>query len=112
MPYDYTVITHMNKLISYTKLNGLEEAIFIRQDDIIKFTRRKKKTIALQKRFPFFSISSISYTDLEYAVMDDNKKVVKHIYALESPTLLAKKFDLTYDKASSVDLIDDELAGN
>ena len=71
-------------------------------------SRKKKLQIKVIKSFPFIEISNIYITDLSY-IDDKNPKIVKHIYSRESPTLIAKKFGLSYEKTSNVDLVNDDL---
>ena len=71
-------------------------------------SRKKKLQIKIIKSFPFIKISNIYITDLSY-IDDKNQKIVKHIYSCESPTLMAKKFGIEYEKTSSEDLVNDDL---
>ena len=96
------------RTISYTKIDGCEEVVFIKQSNILKMSRKKKLQIKVIKSFPFIEISNIYITDLSY-IDDKNPKIVKHIYSRESPTLIAKKFGLSYEKTSNVDLVNDDL---
>ena len=96
------------RAISYTKIDGCEEVVFIKQSNILKMSRKKKLQIKITKSFPFIEISNIYITDLSY-IDDKNPKIVKHIYSRESPTLIAKKFGLSYEKTSNEDLVNDDL---
>ena len=103
--------SNVDKLISYTKLDGCEEVVFIKQCNIMKMTRRHKFQFKFSKTFPFIKISDVMFTDVSYLNSKDNK-TIEHIFAIESPTLMAKKFGLEYEKTSNIDLVNDDLDAN
>ena len=97
-------------LVAYTGLDGLEKAKIVLAHQLQTISRTKKKKFFFKKTFPFFEIKEIEFTDLLFNIGSDIIPKWRHIYALESPRLMAKKFGIYYADIN-VEKIDDDLEG-
>lgn len=95
--------------ISYTGLDGLEKGMVVELNWLKNINRRVKRKLVVIDSFPYVKIESIYYTDV---VLDSGCQLqpdLKHIYALESPTAMARKFWINYTGDTTAELIQDQL---
>lgn len=95
--------------ISYTGLDGLEKGIVVELNWLKNINRRVKRKIVATNSFPYVKIESIYYTDVVLDCGTDLYPDLKHIYALESPAAMARKFWINYTGDTTVELIQDQL---
>ena len=95
-------------LLTYTQLNGQECAEVVQCHWLKSLTRISKKKIVFKKSFPFVGLDTIDFTDVLLNVRSDVWPLWKHIYALESPRAIAKKFGISYP-STSVELVENDL---
>lgn len=95
-------------LLTYTQPNGQERAEVVKCHWLKSLTRVSKKKIVFKKSFPFIGLETADFTDVLLNVQSDAWPKWKHIYALESPRAIAKKFGIIYSDIS-VDLVKDDL---
>ena len=106
--YSYHYDANCNCPLPYTNLDGLEEVVMLKRENIAKMVRKVKTVFKWLKTFPFFSLKRINCTEVTYW-LDDSHNVLSYIYALECPSRLAKKIGLQYEKTNSQDLVEDDL---
>ena len=106
--YTYHYDTNWGCPLSYTNLDGLEEVVMLKRENIAKMVRKVKTIFKWLRVFPFFSLKRINCTEVTYW-LDDSHTTLSCIYALECPSRLAKKIGLQYEKTSSQDLVEDDL---
>lgn len=94
--------------VPYTGLDGLEKVEICEIQWLNTIKRCAKKKLKFSRRFPFVSCETTYYTDvsLNRGTIDFPKW--KHIYALESPAAMAKKFGIEYND-TVVELMKDQL---
>jgi len=95
-------------LIAYTYLDGTERAQVVEMQWLKRIARKKKTRLVFKKKFPFIGIQCIEYTDVVLNVGSDFLPEWRHLFALESPRLMAKKFGIEYSDIN-VDRIDNDL---
>ena len=95
-------------LIAYTKLDGLESAEVVESHWLKKISQKIVKKLSLKNSFPFIRIKTITYTDVLMNVCTDRYPTWRHIYAIESPRLMAKKFGVEYSDLD-IDRVNDDL---
>ena len=83
-------------LIAYTRLDGLESAEVVEAHWLKKISQKIVKKLSLKSSFPFIGIKTIKYTDVLMNSGTDCYPTWHHIYAVESPRLMAKKFGVEY----------------
>jgi len=106
--YTYHYDANYGCPLSYTNLDGLEEVVMLKRENIAKMVRKVKTIFKWLRVFPFFSLKHVNCTEVTYW-LDDSHKALSCIYALECPSRLAKKIGLQYEKTSSQDLVEDDL---
>ena len=94
--------------IPYTGLDGLERGEVCELQWLDSIKRYSKKKLVLSRRFPFLKHEFVYYTDVVLNSGTDMFPRWKHIYALESPAAMAKKFGIRYND-TVVELIQDQL---
>ena len=95
-------------LIAYTGLDGYERAYVVELHWLKEIAQRKKKKLSFKKEFPFIGFKYISYT---IVTLNSGTSIYPewiHLYACESPQLMAKKFGLEYPNVD-VDRVNDDL---
>lgn len=107
---DYVYKSMDNKPVSCTGLDGLEEVLFVRRENIISLSRKTETKFKLKRAFPFFYIEKATFTEIVY--VHEKQGVPMKARVKESPTLVAKKFGIKYDKANELDLVEDDLSAN
>ena len=95
-------------LIAYTRLDGLESAEVVEAYWLKKISQKIVKKLSLKSSFPFIGIKTITYTDVLMNVGTDCYPTWRHIYAVESPRLMAKKFGVEYSDLD-IDRVNDDL---
>ena len=95
-------------LIAYTRLDGLESAEVVEAHWLKKISQKIVKKLSLKSSFPFIRIKTITYTDVLMNAGTDCYPTWRHIYAIESPRLMAKKFGVEYSDLD-IDLVIDDL---
>ena len=94
-------------LIAYTRLDGLESAEVVETHLLKKISKKIFKKLSLKGSFPFIGIKTIKYTDVLMNSGTDCYTTWHHIYAVESPRLMAKKFGVEYSDLDIDRVIDD-----
>ena len=94
-------------LIAYTRLDGLESAEVVEAHWLKKISQKIVKKLSLKSSFPFIIIKTITYTDVLMNAGTDCYPKWRHIYAIESPRLMAKKFGVEYSDLYIDRVIDD-----
>ena len=94
--------------ISYTGLDGLERGEIVELHWFNSIKRCSEKKLVLSRRFPFLKYEIIYYTDVVLNTGTDTYPNWKHIYALESPAAIARKFGIEYND-TTIELIQDQL---
>ena len=94
--------------ISYTGLDGLERGEIVELHWFNGIKRCSEKKLVLSRRFPFLKYEIIYYTDVVLNTGTDTYPNWKHIYALESPAAMARKFGIEYNDTTT-ELIQDQL---
>ena len=94
--------------VAYTGIDGLEKVRFVEAHWLKQISRRRLKKLAFKKTFPFVGINTTEFTDVLMNSGSDILPEWKHIYALESPKLMAKKFGIEYQDVD-IALIEDDL---
>lgn len=94
--------------ISYTGLDGLERGEIVELHWFKSIKRCSEKKLVLSRRFPFLKYEIIYYTDVVLNTGTDTYPNWKHIYALESPAAMARKFGIEYNDTTT-ELIQDQL---
>ena len=95
-------------LIAYTRLDGLESAEVVEAHQLKKISQKIVKKLSLKRSFPFIGIKTITYTDVLVNTGTDCYPTWRHIYAIESPRLMAKKFGVEYQDLD-IDCVNDGL---
>ena len=95
-------------LIAYTRLDGLESAEVVEAHWLKKISQKIVKKLSLKSSFPFIGIKTITYTDVLMNTGTDCYPTWRHIYAIESPRLMAKKFGVEYSNLD-IDRVNDGL---
>ena len=95
-------------LIAYTRLDGLESAEVVESHWLKKISQKIVKKLSLKSSFPFIGIKTIKYTDVLMNASTDWCPMWRHIYAIESPRLMAKKFGVEYSDLD-IDRVNDGL---
>lgn len=94
--------------ISYTGLDGFERGEVVELHWLDSIKRCSKKKLVLSRRFPFLKFGIVYYTDVILNSGTDMYPKWKHIYALESPAAMAKKFGIEYNDTTE-ELLKDQL---
>ena len=94
-------------LIAYARLDGLESAEVVESHWLKKISQKIVKKLSLKSSFPFIGIKTIEYTDVLMNVGTDRYPTWRHIYAIESPRLMVKKFGVEYSDLDIDRVIDD-----
>lgn len=94
--------------INYTGLDGLERGEVIELQWLDSIKRCSKKKLVLSRRFPFLKSEIVYYTNVVLNSGTDTYPKWKHIYALESPSAMARKFGIKYNDTTT-ELIQDQL---
>ena len=94
--------------IPYTGLDGLERGEVCELQWLNNIKRCSKKKLGFSRRFPFLKCEVVFYTDVVLNSGTDMYPKWKHIYALESPAAMAKKFGIEYND-TVVELMKDQL---
>ena len=94
--------------IPYTGLDGLERGEVVELQWLNNIKRRVKKKLVVTDNFPYIKIETTYYTDVVLNSGTDIYPKWKHIYALESPAAMAKKFGIEYNDTIT-ELIQDQL---
>ena len=95
-------------LVPYTDIDGNERADVCMIDWLVSFSRVKMKKLKFKRQFPFIGNEVVEYTD---TLMNSGTREFpewKHLYSLESPRLMAKKFGIEYIDPA-YDLVKDNL---
>ena len=95
--------------ISYTGLDGLERGEIVELHWFNSIKRCSEKKLVLSRIFPFLKYEIIYYTDVVLNNGTDTYPKWKHIYALESPAAMARKFGINYTGDTTTELIQDQL---
>ena len=83
-------------IIAYTRLDGFESIEVVEAHWLKKISQKIVKKLSLKSSFPFIGIKTIKYTDVLMNSGTDCYTTWHHIYAVESPRLMAKKFGVEY----------------
>lgn len=94
--------------INYIGLDGLERGEIVELHWFNSIKRCSEKKLVLSRRFPFLKYEIIYYTDVVLNTETDTYPNWKHIYALESPVAMARKFGIEYNDTTT-ELIQDQL---
>ena len=94
--------------INYTGLDGLERGEVVELQWLDSIKRCSKKKLVISRRFPLLKYEIIYYTDVVLNNGTDTYPKWKHIYALESPAAMARKFGIEYNDTTT-ELIQDQL---
>ena len=94
--------------INYTGLDGLERGEVVELQSLDSIKRCSKKKLVISRRFPLLKYEIIYYTDVVLNNGTDTYPKWKHIYALESPAAMARKFGIEYNDTTT-ELIQDQL---
>ena len=94
--------------IPYTGLDGLERGEVCELQWLDSIKRCFKKKLVLSRRFPFLKYEIVYYTDVVLNSGTDMYPKWKHIYALESPAAMARKFGIEYNDTTE-ELLKDQL---
>ena len=94
--------------INYTGLDGLERGEVVELQWLDSIKRCSKKKLVLSRRFPFLKSEIVYYTNVVLNNGTDTYPKWKHIYALESPAAMARKFGIEYNDTTT-ELIQDQL---
>lgn len=94
--------------IPYTGLNGLERGEIVELHWLDSIKRCSRKKLVLSRRFPFLKFEIVYYTNVVLNSGTDMYPKWKHIYALESPAAMARKFGVEYNDTTT-ELIQDQL---
>ena len=97
-------------IVAYTSLDGYEKAQIVEAHWLKEIVRTKMRKFRFMKSFPFFSFVDVEYTDVMLNAGTDTFPKWIHLYAQESPRLMAKKFGVDYPDVS-VSRIEDDLIG-
>jgi len=89
-------------------LDGNERVDLVEAHWLKNIASCSKKRLSWTKTFPFIKIVVEKYTDVTMNAGSDVFPKIKHIYALESPALMAKKFGIVYPDVAS-ELVKDGL---
>ena len=95
-------------LIAYTRLDGLESTEVVEAHWLKKISQKIVKKLSLKSSFPFIGIKTIKYTDILMNSGTNCYPTWLHIYAIESPRLMAKKFGVEYSDLD-IDRVNDDL---
>ena len=95
-------------IIAYTRLDGFESVEVVEAHWLKKISQKIVKKLSLKSSFPFIGIKTIKYTDVLMNASTDWCPMWRHIYAIESPRLMAKKFGIEYSDLD-IDRINDDL---
>lgn len=95
-------------IIAYTGLDGLERAEVVEAHWLKEISQHKTKKLSFRKTFPFICFKHMNYTVVYLNSGSDIYPNWHHIYAIESPRLMAKKFGITYSNVD-IDRINDDL---
>ena len=95
-------------MIAYTSIDGYEMAQVVEMHWLKKLTRIKIRKFKFMKKFPFFAFIDIECTDVVLNSGTDAFPNWIHLYAQESPRLMAKKFGIDYEDIT-VSRIKDDL---
>lgn len=94
--------------IPYTGLDGLERGEVVELQWLSNIKRSFKRKLVVTDNFPYIKIETTYYTDVVLNSGTDMYPKWKHIYALESPAAMARKFGIEYND-TTVNLIKDQL---
>lgn len=94
--------------IPYTGLDGFERGEVVELHWLDSIKRCSKKRLVLSRRFPFLKSEIVYYTNVVLNSGTDMYPKWKHIYALESPAAMARKFGIEYNDTTT-ELIQDQL---
>lgn len=94
--------------IPYTGLDGFERGEVVELHWLDSIKRCSKKKLVLSRRFPFLKSEIVYYTNVVLNSGTDMYPKWKHIYALESPAAMARKFGIKYNDTTT-ELIQDQL---
>ena len=94
--------------IPYTGLDGLERGEVCELQWLNNIKRCSKKKLVFSRRFPFLKCEVVYYTDVVLNSGTSMYPKWKHIYALESPAAMAKKFGILYNDTTE-ELLKDQL---
>ena len=94
-------------IIAYTRLDGFESVEVVEAHWLKKISQKIVKKLSLKSSFPFIRIKTITYTDVLMNAGTDCYPTWRHIYAIESPRLMAKKFGVEYLDLDIDRVIDD-----
>ena len=94
--------------INYTGPDGLERGEVVELQWLNSIKRCSEKKLVLSRRFPFLKSEIVYYTDVVLNIGTDTYPKWKHIYALESPAAIARKFGIEYND-TTIELIEDQL---
>ena len=94
--------------IPYTGLDGLERGEVVELQWLSNIKRSFKRKLVVTDNFPYIKIETIYYTDVVLNSGTDMYPKWKHIYALESPATMAKKFGIEYND-TVIELMKDQL---
>ncbi len=94
--------------VPYIGLDGLEKGEICEIQWLNTIKRCAKKKLKFSRRFPFVSYETTYYTDvsLNRGTIDFPKW--KHIYALENPSMIARKFGIEYNDTTE-EFLKDQL---
>ena len=95
-------------LITYTGLDGLERARVVEAHWLKEISQRKVMKLSFKKTFPFICFKHMNYTVVSLNSGSDVYPNWLHIYAIESPRLMAKKFGIEYSNVD-IERINDDL---
>lgn len=94
--------------IPYTGLDGLERGEVVELHWLSNIKRSFKRKLVVTDNFPYIKIEPTYYTDVVLNSGTDMYPKWKHIYALESPAAMAKKFGIEYSNVD-IERINDDL---
>ena len=94
--------------IPYTSLDGLERGEIVEGHWFSSIKQRVSKKFSLKKSFPFITCKNVYFTDVILNTGTTTYPEFKHIYALESPQAMAKKFGIVYNDTTT-ELLKDNL---
>lgn len=99
-----------NKIsFSYTDLFGNENIKILEQHWLKSIALKRKLRVSFSLKFPFVELKRQHYSDIVLNVGTELYPSIKHIAALESPRLIAKRFGIYGTPDTNLEMIKDNL---